>query len=124
MIGNFILDISFDYLGGFVKMILELTDLHNRRRSIAYVAREAQINLTPFLTWPEDKQLLRLSDLPLIQGRPFNTPTTWRRVNITATCTMTSDCTLRDFIIIGRAYFRSFAHHSGLTVVTELEVNT
>lgn len=102
----------------------QLTDLHNRRDNIAVVAREAQRNLYPVLAWPEDKALLKLSDLPLIQGRAPNLPASWVRVVPTVTRTFTGDHCLREFIRVDRAYYRRFVHHSGLTVVQELEVTT
>jgi hypothetical protein len=46
-----------------------LTDLHNRRDNIALVAKYFAEHDYPFLAWPEDKQLLRLTDLPIFIGR-------------------------------------------------------
>lgn len=83
-------------------MSLELADLHNRRANIETVANLARVNGTPFLTWPEDKELLRLADLPRITR--VNIPVNWVKCEPVISFVVTSDQSLRDIIVIGRAY--------------------
>ena len=82
---------------------MNLTDLHNRRGNIALVSKRAKENGFPFLTWPEYRQLLRLADLPVINGIA-NRPPAWRAMITTATFTVHSDEQLREAVKIGRAY--------------------
>jgi len=81
----------------------ELADLHNRRSNIGTVARRCKKHSYPLLAWPEDKALLRLTDLPVIYGKP-NKPTTWTDFEYTVARWLNSDEELRDFICVGRAY--------------------
>ncbi len=102
-----------------------LADLHNRRGNIGYVARRCQHELYPLLAWPEDKALLRLTDLPLIQGRAFNIPADWKIVRKTGKMELcNNDESLRDFIREGCAYYRQFQECNGLSSVVELEVQS
>lgn len=84
---------------------LELTDLHNRRGNIELVSKRAKENDYPLLTWPEDKQLLRLVDLPVINKAP-NVPPAWTRFRLESTFFVSSDANLREKIRIGCAYYR------------------
>jgi hypothetical protein len=84
-------------------MTMELADLHNRRSNIGTVARRCKEHNYPLLAWPEDKQLLRLADLPVIHGKP-NRPAAWRDMEYTRAQLCGTDEQLRDFIREGRAY--------------------
>ena len=104
----------------------EIADLHNRRGNIGTVARRCAEHGYPLLVWPEDKALLRLTDLPVINGRP-NKPTTWTDFEYTVARLIDNDEELRDFIREGRAYAiktaaQQFAGSSRLVV--EYRVST
>lgn len=81
---------------------MELADLHNRRANIETVAALAKERDTPFLTWPEDKELLRLSDLPEITR--VNVPHNWVSCELLFYFIVRDDEQLRDIIRVGRAY--------------------
>ena len=81
----------------------EIADLHNRRGNIGMVARRCAEHSYPLLVWPEDKALLRLTDLPVINGKP-NKPTIWTDFEYTVARLIGTDEQLRDFIREGRAY--------------------
>lgn len=83
---------------------MTLTDTHNRRRNIAYVSRWSQQNDYPMIIWPEDTELLRLSDLPQIDGRP-NKPPTWTDMQIDGIRPVQDTKHLREIITVGKAYF-------------------
>ena len=83
---------------------MELADLHNRRSNIGTVAKRCRDNNYPLLAWPEDKELLRLSDLPVINRRP-NIPTTWLSCDTNIMFVLHSDQALRDIVKVGRAYY-------------------
>ena len=86
-------------------METQLTDTHNRRKNIRLVAERAKANAYPLLTWPEDKTLLRLSDLPVIAGTP-NKPTAWASMESSNRFFFVqTDEQLRRLIVVGRAYF-------------------
>ena len=55
----------------------QVTDLHNRRANIVTVSNRARDMGIPFLVWPEDKLLLRLSDLPQLSRGEENKAPSW-----------------------------------------------
>jgi hypothetical protein len=81
---------------------MELTDLHNRRANIITVSNLAKAHGYPLLAWPEDKQLLRLADLPrLVQA---NKPINWTHLEPGIYFIVANDQALRDIIKPGKAY--------------------
>jgi len=100
---------------------LELADLHNRRGNITTVSNRAKANNYPVLTWPEDKELLRVSDLPTINGNP-NVPPAWESFRSESIFFVSNDCDLRNKIRVGRAYYRntSIQHLVGYLIVEGL----
>jgi hypothetical protein len=87
-------------------MAHELTDIHNRNKNIRACAELAQRNNTPLLAWPEDTELLKLADLPVINGR-INVPSAWSGYEMNRTFFLASDAELRAVLVVGRAYFRN-----------------
>ncbi len=84
---------------------MELTDLHNRRSNIEAVAARCREHAYPLLAWPEDKALLRLSDLPqVIHAGAFNQPIAWKRCEFHRLLCVASDIDLRNKITEGKAY--------------------
>lgn len=81
---------------------LELADLHNRNRNIRVVAEDCQRNGFPLIAWPEDKELLRLEDLPQFTGA--NQRSTWTRLEFRNYFVCSTNQELRDILVIGRAY--------------------
>ncbi len=104
---------------------MELTDLHNRRSNIDAVATRCRKHAYPLLAWPEDKELLRLSDLPqLAHVVAFNIPIAWQRCEFLRLLCMTSDADLRNKITEGKAYaiVLNLGQFQGMTVAEyELE---
>lgn len=83
----------------------ELTDLHNRRANIETVASRCREHGYPLLAWPEDKALLRLSDLPqMTHAGAFNQPTAWQHCEFHRLLCVASDTDLRNKITEGKAY--------------------
>ena len=81
---------------------MELTDIHNRRANIELVSKRAKEHGYPLLVWPEDKELLRLDDLPTTDDP--NKPTDWLEVSYTRYSICRTDQQLREFIREGFAY--------------------
>jgi len=81
---------------------MELTDIHNRRSNIATVAEDCKANHYPLLAWPEDKELLRLGDLP--QFVQANKRPTWTGLEPKDYHVVTSDRDLRAVIREGFGY--------------------
>jgi len=81
---------------------MELTDIHNRRSNITLVSNRAKAHGYPLLAWPEDKQLLRLADLPRLVHA--NKPPAWTTLVPGIYFIVSTDNALRDIIKIGRAY--------------------
>jgi hypothetical protein len=81
---------------------MELTDLHNRRSNIETVANLAKAHGYPLLAWPEDKDLLRLEDLPRIVTP--NKMVNWTKLEKGLYFILSNDQKLRDIIKPGRAY--------------------
>jgi len=81
---------------------MELGDIHNRRANIETVSNLAKAHGYPLLTWPEDKQLLCLGDLPRLIH--VNRPINWISLEPSMYFIVKDDQTLRDVIKIGRAY--------------------
>ena len=102
---------------------LELTDLHNRRSNIASAAKYAQAHAYPLLVWPEDRELLRLADLPIVTREACNTPRNWSNLATSAIRLIRSDDELRKWIKVDRAYTREVIL-SGSSIVTEFTVDT
>ena len=103
----------------------EIADLHNRRGNIGTVAKRCAEHGYPLLAWPEDKALLKLDDLPIINGRP-NKPTTWTDFEYTVARIINSDEELREFIREGFAYAvktvaQQFAGNARLVVEYKVE---
>lgn len=112
-----------DRLKGENTMALELTDLHNRRANILHVSQRCKENGFPLLAWPEDAELLRLTDLPILNGA-INIPPTWQSASPTRTRFVTDDTELKSFIREGYSYYRNttcqqFAQ--GRTLVVEVK---
>ena len=82
---------------------MELTDLHNRNRNINTVAKECQEHNYPLLVWPEDKELLQLSQLPQFPSRP-NCRANWLIMEGTQYKVIRTNQELQDFITPGFAY--------------------
>ena len=80
----------------------DLPDLHNRRDNIAAVAADCKANNYPLIAWPEDKELLRLDDLPRFVCA--NCRPTWVTVMMMKFHLVTSDNELRRIIKPGLAY--------------------
>ena len=89
-------------------MSTQLTDLHNRRANILHVARRAKEHGYPLLAWPEDKTLLRVEDLPEINGQ-VNVPRAWREARLIRTMYVVGDAELRRFVREGYGYYRNSA---------------
>lgn len=81
---------------------MELTDIHNRRENITTVANDCKANHYPLIAWPEDKELLRLSDLP--QFVSANKRPNWTRLDPLTYFVVTSDDDLRKIVREGFAY--------------------
>lgn len=81
---------------------MELTDIHNRRDNITTVANDCKANHYPLIAWPEDKELLRLGDLPRFV-RPNIRPS-WLGLELGRSWIVGSDASLRDLIVEDRAY--------------------
>lgn len=89
----------------------ELTDLHNRRKNLEYVSRHAKLNGWPLLAWPEDIQLARLGDLPILE-KHINKPPDWRTMEESFTYLIECDADLRKVLTPGFAYAIT-GYHSG-----------
>ena len=86
---------------------MELTDIHNRRANIELVSKRAKEHGYPLLVWPEDKELLRLDDLPVMQGESEpNTPVNWWSIKWQSVCKLANDIELRAHVRDGFAYIR------------------
>jgi len=81
---------------------MELTDIHNRRSNITTVAKDCKANHYPLLAYPEDKELLRLGDLP--QFVQANKRPTWIGLEHAGFHVVTSDLDLRNMIREGFGY--------------------
>ena len=81
---------------------MELTDIHHRRSNIAIVADDCKANNYPLIAWPEDKELLRLSDLPKFCNA--NQRANWTGLEHAGFHVVTSDLDLRNVIQEGFAY--------------------
>ena len=104
-------------------MSTQLTDLHNRRANILHVARRAKEHGYPLLAWLEDKALLRLEDLPELNGQ-VNVPRAWQGARTIRTLFVASDAELRDFVREGYGYYRNSAcpqFSAGYTLVVEVK---
>jgi len=87
----------------------EVTDLHNRRANVSTVASYFKTMELPFLTWPEDKLLLNLTDLPLfLNGEAPRKAKTWKPFSAVARHEVLpgkgANTQLRSFIQTGRLY--------------------
>lgn len=100
---------------------MELTDLHNRRSNINVVSDDCKLNNYPLLAWPEDKELLRLSDLPFTVNA--NKRRTWVTLEPKSYQILLTDDGLRAFIREGMAYGIIAVTHTG-TFVQEYTVKT
>ena len=89
-------------------MATQLTDLHNRRANILHVAQRAQEHGYPLLAWPEDKTLLRVEDLPELNGQ-VNVPRAWHEARPVRTMYVVNDAELRRFVREGYGYYRNSA---------------
>lgn len=79
-----------------------LPDLHNRRDNIKVVSDDCKANGYPLIVWPEDKELLRLTDLPrFVQA---NKRPTWTNLKALTCFVVSSDYHLRQSIREGLAY--------------------
>ena len=104
-------------------MSTQLTDLHNRRANILHVARRAKEHGYPLLAWPEDKALLRVEDLPELNGQ-VNVPRAWQGIWTMRTQVIASDAELRDFVREGYGYYRNSAcqqFSAGRVLVVEVK---
>ena len=81
---------------------MELTDIHNRRDNITVVANDCKANHYPLIAWPEDKELLRLADLPRFVRA--NKRPNWTRLESNRARIIVSDRDLREFVTEGFAY--------------------
>ena len=81
---------------------MELADIHNRRANIELVSKRAKEHGYPLLVWPEDKELLRVDDLPVTE-QP-NRPVDWTALQYMNYRIIRSNKELRKFIVPGRAY--------------------
>ena len=81
---------------------MELADIHNRRANIELVSKRAKEHGYPLLAWPEDRELLRLGDLPVLNY--VNIPPDWSRISYSTFAVIDTDEQLRKFIKPGRAY--------------------
>jgi hypothetical protein len=95
----------------------ELADLHNRRKNIRLVSDRAKAMGFPYLVWPEDKELLRIDDLPLgdYKRRP-NVPISWSKIDPTRYYIVINDEDLRQYIREGFAYSKIEQTHVGIFV--------
>ena len=89
---------------------MELTDLHNRRANIDYVAKWHQERERPLVVWPEDKIILRISDLPVIEGTTSKVGRVFYPSN---------DNAFRDQIEVDKRYSRCEVQVGGM-VITEV----
>lgn len=102
---------------------VDLTVLHKRRRNIDAVATRCREFGYPFLTWPEDKALLTLADLPKLTR--VNFPPAWKDAQSGLYFVVYNDEQLRDVIRVGRAYsIRSGIDHIFGAVVVEYMVQS
>lgn len=103
---------------------MELTDIHNRHDNIKVVSDDCKANNYPLIAWPEDKELLRLADLP--QFVTANKRNTWTGLKFYASHIITSDEHLRDVIQPGFAYARNVLtdNHIKATIVDEYTIET
>jgi hypothetical protein len=97
----------------------EVADLHNRRRDLEFVSRRAKQIGMPLLVWPEDKLLLRRSDLPV---GAFNTLPEWRERTWTREFVVKSDGELREQVKPGYAYTIAEPSLNGHTRVVEYHI--
>jgi len=97
---------------------MELTDIHNRRANIELVSKRAKEHGYPLLIWPEDKELLRVFDIPTMRGDDVNKPTDWRYMVEINDIEIDgfSDARLRHVITEGYAYTRN----NGILTVYEV----
>ena len=84
---------------------MELADIHNRRANIELVSKRAREHGYPLLAWPEDEELIRLSDIPVIEGQP-NKPIAWTKFSLRRFFRVSNDADLRGQIVTGHAYTR------------------
>jgi hypothetical protein len=83
----------------------EITDLHNRRTNLDLVATRAKKHVYPLLIWPEDKLLVRLSDLPWAITRQPNCPESWLSMHANGLPRpVRSDSELREMVRVDYAY--------------------
>lgn len=86
---------------------MELADIHNRRANIELVSKRAKEYGYPFLVWPEDKELLKLVDIPDTTKEP-NMPTDWTAITLTRVIRhIYENHQLRFNVEVGKAYTRN-----------------
>ena len=83
-----------------------ITDIHNRRKNIDYVAQWHQEHAKALSIWPEDKLLLRITDLPVMEGFPGVARAFYPKDN----------SALRKEIQIGKRYSRTTVMVGGMTI--------
>ena len=86
---------------------MELTGIHNRRANIKQVSKRAKEHGYPLLVWPEDKELLRLEDIPDTRQEP-NKPTDWVSITLSRIIRhITENHQLRFNVGVRKAYTRN-----------------
>ena len=83
-----------------------VTDLHNRRRNLVLVSRRAKAMGIPLLIWPEDKAIIKQTDLPVLDTIHYhvNRAPDWKTIYDVGSFLVRSDDELRDHIREGYAY--------------------
>lgn len=85
-----------------------LTDIQNRRRDLSLVANRAGRHNYPLLLWPNDEELIRLDDVPLIEAQP-NIPSTWKECRELFSFVVTSTSQLRKHLRALNLHVKGYA---------------
>jgi len=102
--------------------LTQVTDLHNRRDNLVTVSQRAKSMGIPLLIWPEDKLIIKQSDLPVLD-RYVNRAPDWTRMYDLGQFIVRSDDELRDRIKPGHAYAIT-GQDNVFDYVTEFEVKS